>query len=266
MNSQVIGAIIGGAAAIIAASIAAWQSMRVKRVELELKKATDDVKKIADVPGEVPAVYAAEAAHIRQLRIFRQNFVARFSFRERAAGEMELEVEISFSVVNCLAEDYAFEHQVEVVPDQVEDVTRILRVAATGTDLSKQYDDSFPADQPPRRKFAEKVSVRPNSKGPKNQFESRFKRIIREHDAEVIFFVQPTLGAEVRVDAKPDDLDVSVVFSHRESDLMTVLPSASSPRRWRLEKAFLPWQSLYVQWHKKSPARREAGKGDSTAG
>lgn len=274
---QVIAAIVTGVFAIGAAVVAYFLNRRLKVMELDFQKARDDLaharkmeeetKRVAKLPGDVPAAFAQEALYIQALRVFRQDFVTRLTFRERTPGALELEVEISFTVMNLTPNAYEFPHQVGVVPDQEEDITRILRVSATGADLGAEYDESFADAAKPSLEFSRKVKVSPNGKAPKNRFESRFRRVVRPIDTEVIFFVQPTLDAEVRVESKPADLHVTVEFSHRDSDSAVVLPvPPASPIRWRLDRASLPWQSLVIRWHKKSPTQPDATRGSPTTG
>lgn len=262
-QSAIVVAAITTIGTVAASIIAAYQAIKAKRLELvaaeqqraleKSRKAADELKIAASLPGDVPREFAAEAAQAGTVRVFRRNYVVTLTFRERDAGALEMTVGLSFTLVNHTGLDFPYVHQIELVPDQPEDVTRILRVAAVGADLSAEYDENLEPARPGQLEFMRVVNVRPNGSDPRNQFESRFRRLTRSHDAEVLFFNYPTLGAEVRID-RPTDLDVTVAFSHRDSERMETLPrGAAQPTRWRLDRAFLAWQALYVQWNKKDP-------------
>ena len=270
-QAAIVVAIITTVGTVAASVIAAWQAIKAKRLELvsteqqraleKSQKAADEMRVAVSLPGEVPREFAAEAAQAATVRVFRRNYLVKLSFRERDANTLEMTVDLSFTLVNHTGVDFPYVHQVQLVPDQPEDVTRILRVAAVGSDLSAEYDESTENSVPPQLEFMRVVQVRPNGTDPRNVFESKFRRLTRTHDSEVLFFNYATLGAEVRIE-RPADLEISVAFSHREGEKMEVLPrGASQPSRWRLDRAFLAWQSLYVQWNKKGPLPPQAEKG-----
>lgn len=252
MDATIIGSIIGVVGSIAGAATGVVLAREPRKRVGELERS---IREVAEVLPTIPAEFAEEAAFIRGIKIFRRNFVTTFSFQELPAGGLEVEITVAFTVVNCTSDEYVYEHRLELLPDQKEEHTRILRMAARGSELKGEYEQRFRDAEKPVLEFHRRVRVPPNGKNPNNRFEAKFRRLARVDDAEVIFLTSATLTKEVHVERRPDDLEVAVEFSHRlSSEAQTIPAAAAQPTLWRLERAFLPWQSVSVRWNKKAPS------------
>jgi len=272
VESAVLIGIFAPIATIIAATLVAYQTVKSARIaadnertklELKIAQLEGSVKQAALMPGNVPQEFAAEIAHVNNVRVFRKDFTVELSFREKPDKSLEVEETISFVVVNLMNDEYSFSHDVAPASDQPEEIAQILRVAATGSDLSTGYSEDYTSPAKVVRTFQRTVRVAPNGTNPRNKFESQVRRMTWVRDVETFFFTQATLGVEVSVVAKPANLDVSVEFSHRDGEKMEMYPRQDTPNRWKLERAFLPWQAVYIEWHMKSPALPKAAQGSS---
>lgn len=75
------------------------------------------------------------------------------------------------------------------------------------------------------------------------------RQILTQNDTEVFYFTEPTLHATVNVDYPPE-YSLTVSFGHRNSAGAIPIPP-EHPRTWLLDAAFLPWQSIMVDWRLK---------------
>lgn len=71
-------------------------------------------------------------------------------------------------------------------------------------------------------------------------------QILMRNDTDPFYFLYPSIGVRVSV-RHPEDMQVQVSFGHRNDQHAVKLPPLN-PHTWELNAAFLPFQSVMVEW------------------
>lgn len=71
-------------------------------------------------------------------------------------------------------------------------------------------------------------------------------QVLPSETTDTFYTLTPTIGFTVRVN-RPEGMTVTVSFGHR-NDAETIKIPPHNPWTWELQTAFLPWQSVIVDW------------------
>ncbi|MDB4950281.1 MAG: hypothetical protein JWM27_2930 [Gemmatimonadetes bacterium] len=254
MAPEIIAAGVGAAGAVAAAVVARVQFRKAKRTQERLESV---VSGLTGLPEGVPVEFAEEAGYVQGIRIYRKDFVVRLWFEKTSSGRLQMEVETSFTVVNCgpKAEEHTVSSRVE--PERADEDARILRLSGDGKDLLGQmFDFAYAEDAPGETQARRLLTIPPNQEKPENRVVTRFRKFAQINDSDVVYLATPTLGVTVQVEKRPADLGIAVQFGHRRGEEVE-----TSPNAWRLRWAFLPWQSVHITWHNLAPRQQNDAEG-----
>jgi len=197
------------------------------------------------LPPGAPKAFFDEAAYVQGIKLCRQDCVIRLWFRRSAGDRLEVETEMSFTLVNFSESAEKYTLEATVVPDRLDEDARILRLAGTGRDLLGQaFDHVYPVEAAAETKAKHDIMIPPNRVGPDNRITLRFREYADASDSDVIYMSAPTLGVAVQIEEKPPELTVDLLFGHRKRGEAEAFLNG-----WRLREAFLPFQSVHVYWH-----------------
>ena len=247
--------LIGTAITAISTILAAWMTLKASRERAEKNRALADTQRLEGVvsqtigiPPAAAITFSEEAAFARNIELARLNYQIRCKLQPSEGNTLALGLEISFTAVNYAAVARQYHGAPRVFRQRADDTSRVVRVWATGTDLrGQEYDISFLSDAEREQTEVPTVWLPPNSSSPDNRFGFQATRTVEQKDTEVIFLPHPTFGIEVEVDGLPTGWEVQVNFGHRLRSEVELIPP-NNPKRWRLRKAFMPWQGLYIEW------------------
>ncbi len=204
------------------------------------------VQRLLSLPPGTPRDFEEEAAFIRDVRICRHHYLAKYRFRRDESERLHLDIEISYTVVNYTQDTAKYAAGARIVVQRQEEDIEIVQFRATGNDLhGQEYDSASSTCEQPSEYW-----IPSNAANPDNRFELRCVSRLGTYGSDVLYFPYPTLGVEIQIQDKPLDIDVSVDFGHRLHHDVERFPAAD-PNTWRLNKAFLPWQSVYIVWQQR---------------
>lgn len=200
----------------------------------------------------LPPEFADEVHYIKDIRFHRKDYEIRVWFRQPDGGspdELHFEAGVSYYLVNYMREalPYTFRMAVEKggPPDRPNKVTW---ASGTGADILDGHEF---AERVNETAFKRKVLISPNERDPQARFEGRVSKVVpANYGSEPVVLTEPILNLRVRIEEKPDDLDVTVNIGHRQHQQRTVAIPPEKPHEWRLSGAFLPWSGVYLEWQR----------------
>ncbi len=242
MDGDVAGAIIGAGGAIAAAVIA---RVTIKRSQKSEKRLASVVEGLSGLPPGAPKAFFEEAAYVQGIRLCRQDCVVRLWFRRSTENRLEVETEMSFTLVNFSETAEKYTLTAMVIPDRLDEDARILRLAGTGRDLLGQsFDHVYPVEAASETRAKQDIMIPPNRVGADNRITLRFREYAYTSDSDVIYMSAPTLGVTVQIEERPPELTVALQFGHRKHGEAEAFLNG-----WRLREVFLPFQSVHIYWH-----------------
>lgn len=246
-----------GEALVIAAILASTVDIYVKR-----KLGEDIARDVSPfiLGRDLPSEFRDVLREIMKIEVFRKNFEIDFEIAEihDHPGYVLVTTTVKYEVENLAAnnQDYTQTGFVQKTPPNIAGESKILGAGVTG--LGDEFDYSYSeaqiAEQVEENEnerllqvfWKKTVSIPPNKGGPCPVFWGKHEQILTRQDADTFYFVHPTLGATVRASAPPN-LIVTVDFGHQDNGRALKIPK-DRPRMWELKAAFLPWQSIAIDW------------------
>jgi hypothetical protein len=217
-----------------------------------VRRLTEDVRSGVEayyLTYGLPKEFGDEVMYVRDVKLVRKDYTVRVRIwdHETEAENVNVEIQVSYTVINYSTEDQEYHQRMEV--DQPEAGTaRIVRISRGGADLSDER-----VRESPGSKVNDLLHVRPNSKDPHNTFDYVVRKVFaRQYGSDVVIMSMPAVNMRLTLEEIPEDLAFDVTIGHRAHRDVKAMPEAD-PRMWRLDKAFFPGAGIGIVWWKKKP-------------
>lgn len=230
----------------------------------------------------LPEPFKDELRNLMQIVLYRTNFELEYEL-ERIPENPEyvlMNGRVRFNVENLseVPQRYRYalfvERKYENVPGLRLERIRCAGIEGLGEGKNIYEHGDIGEDKPGTRMkvWEREVMVPPTRQGAQRiTCYGEVAQVFTKDDSDSFTFLWPTIGARVTV-RRPEDMHVQVSFGHRNRDLMIKLPP-ENPFTWELDGAFLPFQSIMVEWTVGEPPQEavrwvgeEVGREEERAG